>query len=423
LPAHSHLVATTRAKRLWTFVALAAVGVALVYAGISSYVRVTGKGTDFNVFYLAARTLAERPADLYHFRAPRGPTYTYIYPPTFAVLMRPVAALPLGASAITWSLLNIAFFLHGAWVLARALAPPPRRFDFLAWILVLGTPFAVENIFLGQVHGLIAYLMIRGVDRLRSGRSGAGAIWLAAAAAVKLIPAVFGLYFLVRRDWRGLASFALAGAVLTALPPAVVLGPRTAGALLGEFADMLVLPYVTAGASSHAIYDRTAARKTLHDQDFGALLTRLAGQDQDAARRALVVLSALLLAVSAAATWRRSPGARAPGEVEVACGIFTVLSLLLSPRNRLAYWTVLIIPWSVLVARLVGPPRHGAIRPIAAATLVVSASLLAIADPPVPTVQAMTLGFWGLSALWLGLIALAVAEHPPFAAVHHPGSP
>ena len=75
---HGSLAASERSRRLWTLVALAVVGIALLYAGISSYIRITGKGTDFNVFYLAARTLAERPADLYHFQAPRGPTYTYI---------------------------------------------------------------------------------------------------------------------------------------------------------------------------------------------------------------------------------------------------------------------------------------------------------------------------------------------------------
>jgi hypothetical protein len=202
--------------------------------------------------------------------------------------------------------------------------------------------------------------------------------------------------------------------VLTAVPPALALGPRCAVDLLAEFSEMLVLPYVTAGASSHAIYDRTAARKTLHDQDFGALLARLAGSEQGAARgvsRAVFALSALLLVVSTVATWRRARGAsEPPGELDVAYSIYTVLSLLLSPRNRLAYWTVLVIPWSVLLARWMSPSRGGSARRIAAPTLIASVALLAIADLPVPSLQAVALGFWGLLALWIGLIAVSARE-------------
>jgi len=419
-------VASRRSTRVWTFVAFTAVGAALLFAGISSYVRITGKGTDYNVFYLAGRTLAERPADLYHFQAPRGPTYTYIYPPLFAVLMSPLAALPLSASALAWFLLNAALFLHGAWILSRALASPPRRMELLAWILILGAPFAVENIFLGQVHGLIAYLMVRAFELLRTGRSVGGAVWMAAASAIKLMPAVFGVYFLVRRDWKGLASLALAGIAFTAIPPAVAVGPRPAVELLAEFAEMLVLPYVTLGISSHAIYDRTAARKTLHDQDFGALLVQLLGPGQEVARlagRAVAALVALLLGVSMVATWKRARDtANGPGGLDVACSIYTVLSLLLSPRNRLAYWTVLIIPWSVLLARLMAPATARSGRPIVLGTLLASAPLLALSGLPVPAVQAVTLGFWGLLALWIGLVVLssrepracprALSEHP-----------
>jgi hypothetical protein len=391
-------------------VAFVTVGAALLYAATSSYVRVTGKGTDYNVFYLAARTLAERPADLYHVQAPRGPSYTYIYPPTFAVLMRPLGAIPLGASAIAWALLNVLFYLHGAWILSRALAPPPRRAGFLAWILVLGVPFAVENIFLGQVHGLIAYLMIRAFALVRAGRSVGGAIWMAAAAAVKLLPAVFGVYFLVRRDWKGLTSFALAGAILTVVPPAVAVGPGPAAELLAQFTEMLVLPYVTAGVSTHAIYDRTAARKTLHDQDLGALVTRLLGPGPGAARaagRAMVVLSAFLLGASVLVTWNRAPARPdGPAGLDLTLAIYTVLSLLLAPRNRLAYWTVLVIPWGVLLGRLLAPAPDPGARPMVLGTLVASVICLAIADLPAPALQSMTLGFWGLIVLWGGLVGL-----------------
>lgn len=415
---------TARWRRAWTPAALALVALVLLGAGVSFYHRATRRGTDYNVFYLAGQLVAERPLDLYRVQAARGETYTYIYPPFFAVVMRPLAAVPFEVSTVAWFVVNAAATLHAAWILSRNLSPPGLAGSFLVWTLLLSLGFTVENIFLGQVHALILYLMVLAWDRLRTGRAVGAAGFLAAATAIKLIPGVFAVYFLARRQWMALLAFIVFLGAFTAAVPAVLVGPRATVRLLDEFVGMQVAPYLSLERYQSPIYDRTAFRKTLHDQDLGALLMRhltaahalgpyhrlnLAQWDARAVRTAMYIVFALMLGVSAAATWSGGPGGGSrAAAIDLEFAVYTVLSVLLSPRNRVAYWTVVMIPWAVLVSRLLDASTPASIRRIATWTLAASAALLYLTF--LRPLSAMTVGFWGLFVLWVGLLAVARAD-------------
>ena len=365
-----------------TAIAVLLCAAGLLYGGLSFHVRATGKGTDYNVFYLAGRVAVERPLELYHVQAPRSASYTFIYPPVFAVLIRPLSALPLSASVVVWFGLNVGRRSNAAWLLARALAPPGKRRRFLTWTLLLGIPYTVENILLGQVHAVILYLMVRAFLLVRAGRPLGAAAWLAAATAIKLVPAIFGPYFALRREWGAALLACWLSALFSAVIPAIVFGPATTETLLREFYDLQVSPFVSLESNSHRIYHRTAMR-TLHDQDLRALLVRhftdasragsysglvLAGWGESQVRYWMHAVLLAILAVSVAVTWwpAREPGAPS-SRVDTVFSVYVLLSLIVSPRNRAAYWTVLMIPWSVLLARLLMPacrlglaaPRRG----------------------------------------------------------------
>ena len=83
------------------------------------------QGTDFNVFYLGGHLVTEAPEELYERASKRGSNYTYLNPPVFAILMWPLAALPIGASAVAWFVVNVVCTGHSAWILSRLLAPGP----------------------------------------------------------------------------------------------------------------------------------------------------------------------------------------------------------------------------------------------------------------------------------------------------------
>ncbi|HVQ76634.1 MAG TPA: glycosyltransferase family 87 protein [Candidatus Binatia bacterium] len=422
--------ASCRWSRVGTLAALALVLGALVFGGASFHARATGRGTDYNVFYLGGRLVAERPLALYEVPASRGANYTYLYPPVVAVLMWPLSLVPIRASALAWFLINVACTAHSALVLTRSLAPPGLAGVFLASTLVIGLPYTVENIQLGQMHAVILYLLVLSFAGLRGHRALVGGAWMALATAIKLLPGIFGPYLLVRRQWASLGAFALVLALVTAAVPALALGPDIAAALLGRYYRIQVEPYVSGEATQHRVYARTALRKTPHDQDLGALLMRhftaehavpgfghfsLARVELDALRRAMFAIFALVLAISAVAAWPRSGDAAAePGLSDLLFAVFVVLSLLMSPRNRVAYWTVLTIPWAVLLARVVDGRRPAGVRRLAGATLGASAALCALVA--VPAGRALTLGAWAQVVLWVGLLALCRAERRAFLA-------
>jgi hypothetical protein len=413
-----------RWRRAWQLAAVALTIGALAFGGASFYVRATGEGTDYNVFHLAGRLVAERPHQLYEVHAPRGPTYTFLNPPAVALLMWPLSSLPIGASAVAWFLVNVGCTVHAAIILTRLLAPPGMARAFLMLTLILSLPYAVENIQLGQMHAVLLYLMVLSFAGLRRGRAATGSAWMAAATAIKLLPGIFAIYLLVRRQWRALGVFVLIFASAMTVLPWIALGPSMASTLLATFYRLQVAPYVSGESLQHPIYARTALRKTPHDQDLGALLMRhltgehalsgyehviLARLDLDTVRRAMFIAFAGALAVSVIAAWPRAGDARAePGLSDLLFALFTVLSLLLSPRNRVAYWPVLMIPWAVLLAWVMDARRPRRQRHLAAGTLGLSALLCALMI--VPAGRALTVGWWGQAALAMGLLALCRAQ-------------
>ena len=400
---------------------LTTVAVALLAGGTSFYVRATTRGTDFNVFYLGGHLVSEAPDQLYEQPAKRGQNYTYLNPPVFAILMWPLAALPIGVSAVAWFVVNVVCTVHSAWILSRLLAPPGRMVVFLTVTLVLALPYTLENIFLGQVHAVILYLMVLSFSELRSRHRAIGGAGLAVATAIKLLPGIFGAYFAVRGQWRALGGFVLVLGFATAAVPALVLGPRTAFALLGEFYELQVSPYLSGERTQHAIYARTALRKNPRDQDLGAFLMRhftaehgdkrllLARVNLRAVRSVMFGLFAVILVVSVLTTWPRAGDEGIePQMTDLMFSVFVMLSLLLSPRSRMTYWTVLMIPWAVLLGRLMCRQTPARTRRLAGLTLGVSAVACVLVE--VEILRPFSVGFWGQATLWGGLVALCYEE-------------
>ena len=197
-----------------------------------------------------------------------------------------------------------------------------------------------------------------------------------------------------------------------------------AGALLTRFYHLQVAPYVFGEWVHHPIYARTALRKTLHDQDLGALVMRhftaghavpgyeflaVADLPLGTVRRAMFGFFLALLAISVlAARPRVEDVAPDSGRTDLLFSVFVVLSLLLSPRNRVAYWPVLMIPWAMLLARVMDAERPSRVRRIAAVTLSISTALCALVALPIG--RALTAGIWAQIALWAGLLVLCRAE-------------
>jgi alpha-1,2-mannosyltransferase len=224
--------ATTRG-----WIATAAGAAAVVLALVVLYSAYIPLMNDFEVYYYGGtRVLQTGESGANELYAPRD-GLPFTYPPFAALLFAGLALLPIGTSSLIFSTTALAgAAVVAAWLARHFFGLRGWRTSFADWrfrtvalagtaaILLLG-PWR-DTFDFGQINiilmGLIlADFALYGKDRAGELRWPAGLL-IGIAAGIKLTPLAFGLYFLVRRDFKALGwmaagffgSIALAWAVL-----------------------------------------------------------------------------------------------------------------------------------------------------------------------------------------------------------------
>jgi hypothetical protein len=122
----------------------------------------------------------------------------FLYPPLFAIALRPLALLPYAWFALVWELVVV-----GAFVLLLRHLGVRRQSTWIA-IGLLGVPIGWA-LAIAQAHVPMTLLMAIGQP------------WsIALAANLKLFPALIALYWLGRRDWESLLAFLVWSALFVA---------------------------------------------------------------------------------------------------------------------------------------------------------------------------------------------------------------
>lgn len=146
-----------------------------------------------------------------------GINLPFTYPPLAAVLFVPLAVLPFWVAHVLFTLASFAALATTIGLVVRELYG--LRGGRLAWTIV--AVFAVfvwlgpvqETIGYGQINLILMALVV--IDLL----GGRGRWWqgslVGLALAIKLTPAVFLAYYLMRRDWRQLGTGIVAGGAFT----------------------------------------------------------------------------------------------------------------------------------------------------------------------------------------------------------------
>lgn len=160
------------------------------------------------------------------------PSGGFYYPPFAALLFGAVSALPLAPAGLVW----LALQLLAAGVLlvvpAKTLlgAKPGWGIRFGSAVLLAGSLPLIHCLKWGQVSLVLTALAIASLWQLEAGRKVLAAALLATAVSIKVYPAVLLVYPLVRKDFRFVGLAAGITVVLSAVVPAVVMGPREAWA-------------------------------------------------------------------------------------------------------------------------------------------------------------------------------------------------
>ena len=271
-------------------------------------------------------------------------TLPFIYPPFAAIVLLPLAVAPWllawsALLALSTAALGLTFFLvarrlwpsggrGGALSVASIALPlalavqPGKAVDFsrpAPPIPAFALEPVMQTIEFGQVNLLLMALVALDVLVVRT-RWPRGLL-IGIAAAIKLTPAAFVLYFLLRREYRAAAVAAVSTAVVTGLAFLIAPGPSWKFWLDNPAGGVSGSPFFT-------------------DQNFQALLAR-AGVDGTLKTVLWLALSVGLLALAVPAI-RRAP---APLALMATAGV----ALLASPTSWSHHW-VWVAPFLLVAA-------------------------------------------------------------------------
>lgn len=262
--------------RRWQLAALAVLLLLLAVFHVLRISHVNAKEvTDFTTFYESTR-LAWGGGEPYALVRGRWP---YIYPPTLLWAIGPVALLPYSAAVVGWTLFLFACWIAAAMIvhhLVRDLSPPSAITLLLPSLLAYR--FILRSSVFGQVDLIVLLGTVAGLLALKHRRQAWGAIALAAATCIKVLPVVTSLVILLRAGRiRGLVIYGVALVALLAVP-IIGWGPTRHLELVSAWREGQVMKHAT----NFALANEPA------NQSLSAALCRLMGIDtRDSSQRAV----------------------------------------------------------------------------------------------------------------------------------------
>lgn len=345
---------------------------AVLAGGAYTAWRTHNSSTDFDTYYFAAkRIIGGEP--LYKEISGLSP---YIYPPFFACLLTPAAIIGLIPAAFLWYLLNIFLIFYSLRIVSALVFGDPDlvknlgRVKFFPKAIALGITAAVflDNLSLLQVNILIFVAVIAGAYLFSSGKNTAAAAAFAFAISVKLIPAVFVLYFLVKREFRLVCLIMLFAVIFSFAVPAISLGPAQAREAFTWWGNENFLK--STASPNFQMMDNMFNPE---NQSLTAFLSRwLVGNDstvtywksvshnypvfirninfgltaKQAVFTAKLVMAAMTLVTLVVCSGRR--GGRGPGSANNEYSLIMLLSLLTTPILKTQYFVFVLLPVFVI---------------------------------------------------------------------------
>ena len=281
---------------------------------------------------------------------PAGPRLPFTYPPIAAVLLAPLALVPATVAGTVLTLVTIALAAAVLRLFLRRLALNAAAAGWLLPAALFLEPVR-NTLSFGQVNVILMALVA--FDSLAVEPPWPRGVLTGLAAAVKLTPALFVLFFLLRRDYRAAAVTAVSFAAATGL------GFALAGRDSVRYWTSVVFQV---GRVGHPDY---AANQSLQ----GVLARAGLSPHAPAGLAAWLVLSAAVLVVTGLGMRR----ALAAGEPCLALSLNAFAALLISPISWSHHW-VWCVPAILTLASLARRHRSRLPAAVAACGLVVFAA-------------------------------------------------
>jgi alpha-1,2-mannosyltransferase len=332
--------------------------VAVVAGAVAAFLLWYGNRHDFydlRIYVSAMRWWADGHP-LYDYAQPdrvQGHLY-FTYPPFTALLMRPLADVPIGATIAGLTTFTVLATIVTTWWLV---APVAARHGWPRWYaagLAVPLVFAIEpsreTITLGQINMLLVVLILAdlllGVPR-NSRLAGVG---VGLATALKLYPGIFIAYLLLARRWRAAAVAAGTAAGATLLAAAVA-------------------PHASWQFWTGALWDTDRVGRTDYtgNQSLLGLISRLVAPDEPSR----LVWLPVAAAIGAYGLWRAARAAAA-GDALTGIALTGLVGALVSPITwpHHVYWFVPALV--ALVDYVAGPVEGGRLERLPLAVMIVT---------------------------------------------------
>ena len=192
--------------RGWRPLALASLCVASTFTfAVVSWGRATPFGDFDKAYYYGGRAILSEPARLYECPVSN---LCFVNIPIIAVVFSPLAALPLEAAHIVFTILGMMALAVAAWMLTEGVPLHGVSRDAFVALLALNGPL-FYSVRLGNLSHVLLPLVAFAFLALVRQREYSGGIALALLTVLKPPFLLFAPYLAVRGRWRALASFAV----------------------------------------------------------------------------------------------------------------------------------------------------------------------------------------------------------------------
>jgi len=303
------------------FVAAGLVVVAVLWLRWAS-VR-AGIWADLDVYVQGAQAIVTR-VPLYE---PQAGALPFTYPPFAAVVFTPLHFLSSTGSRWVFTLGSLVSYLVAVGAFGWRLR---LQWRYVALVALAGMAFEpiVRTILLGQVNLYLMAAVVVDCLVMRSSQRG----WLVGlATGIKLVPGVFVLYFVLKRDWRS-ARRAVYGFLVTVVCGAIV-APQDS------------MRYWSGGLFGMSHFGRAAVVDG-NNQSLIGLLVRISNDPSPLFLMALILsTSGLALGIAAAHRQLRI------GDDVAALTSVAIAGLLASPLSWTHHWVWVVPAIMVLVSR------------------------------------------------------------------------
>lgn len=206
----------------------------------------------------------------------------FSYPPAFAFLMAPFAAMPMGLRVAVWYVISVAATV-GCFMISEKLVMrllPGRWSDNeLAWLRIVTIIVSIKfvlAVFEWQAYDTLTYfIVLAGLWAIVVNRALWGAVLLAFATAIKATPLVFLPYLVVKRRFLAAAIFTVVFIALWLLPDAYWALKNIRPHYLETWLRQIAGPALANDANPDALFWTSWAGANILNHSFSGMVARL----------------------------------------------------------------------------------------------------------------------------------------------------